>query len=83
MSQITLLDGGMSRELERHGAILRQPEWSALALMNQPETVSAAHEAFIRAGSRVVTTSIPPAASATASARSWVDLPAPSPPSGG
>jgi S-methylmethionine-dependent homocysteine/selenocysteine methylase len=56
MSQITLLDGGMSRELERHGAILRQPEWSALALMNQPETVSAAHEAFIRAGSRVVTT---------------------------
>jgi len=52
MTKITLLDGGMSRELERCGAILRQPEWSALALMNQPDTVRTAHEAFIDAGSQ-------------------------------
>lgn len=56
MTKITLLDGGMSRELERCGAILRQPEWSALALMNQPDTVRTAHEAFIDAGSQVITT---------------------------
>lgn len=55
MSGITLLDGGMSRELERQGATLRQPEWSALALMNEPAKVRDAHAAFIAAGSRVVT----------------------------
>ncbi|MGY9047044.1 hypothetical protein P775_13870 [Puniceibacterium antarcticum] len=55
MDKITLLDGGMSRELERCGATLRQPEWSALALMNEPDKVRAAHAAFIAAGSQVIT----------------------------
>ena len=32
-ARITLLDGGMGRELKRMGAPFRQPEWSALALM--------------------------------------------------
>ncbi|MBU2957762.1 homocysteine S-methyltransferase family protein [Paracoccus sp. 1_MG-2023] len=54
MTRITLLDGGMSRELQRQGATLRQPEWSALALMNEPDTVRAAHAAFIAAGARVI-----------------------------
>ncbi|RJE80025.1 homocysteine S-methyltransferase family protein [Paracoccus sp. JM45] len=54
MTQITLLDGGMSRELERCGAILRQPEWSALALMNQPQIVQKAHEEFIAAGAQII-----------------------------
>jgi S-methylmethionine-dependent homocysteine/selenocysteine methylase len=56
MTKITLLDGGMSRELERCGAILRQPEWSALALMNQPEIVQKAHEEFVAAGSEIIIT---------------------------
>lgn len=58
MSQgpIHLLDGGMGRELKRSGAPFRQPEWSALALIESPEHVLQAHEAFIRAGARVVTT---------------------------
>ena len=30
---VTILDGGMGRELHRRGAPFRQPEWSALALM--------------------------------------------------
>ena len=33
----TILDGGMGRELQRLGAPFRQPEWSALALMEGPE----------------------------------------------
>jgi S-methylmethionine-dependent homocysteine/selenocysteine methylase len=53
---ITLLDGGMGRELERSGAPFRQPEWSALALLDGPEFVSRAHDAFAKAGADVITT---------------------------
>ncbi|PYE84863.1 homocysteine S-methyltransferase family protein [Pseudoroseicyclus aestuarii] len=56
MTRITLLDGGMSRELQRCGAVLRQPEWSALALIEAPEAVDAAHRAFLEAGAQVITT---------------------------
>ncbi|HNB26128.1 MAG TPA: homocysteine S-methyltransferase family protein [Alphaproteobacteria bacterium] len=52
----TLLDGGMSRELMRVGAPFRQPEWSALALMLAPETVTEAHRRFVAAGAEVITT---------------------------
>ena len=38
------------------GAPFRQPEWSALALMEAPQFVRAAHDAFIAAGSQVITT---------------------------
>ncbi|MCH8924939.1 MAG: homocysteine S-methyltransferase family protein [Proteobacteria bacterium] len=54
--RITLLDGGMGRELKRMGAPFRQPQWSALALMEAPDFVSKAHAAFIAAGAEVVTT---------------------------
>jgi S-methylmethionine-dependent homocysteine/selenocysteine methylase len=56
MSKLTILDGGMSRELLRLGAELKQPEWSALALINSPEIVRQVHEEFIEAGAGVVTT---------------------------
>lgn len=56
MTMITLLDGGMGRELERSGAPFRQPEWSALALIEAPETVADVHKAYIRAGAQVITT---------------------------
>ncbi|WP_047607231.1 homocysteine S-methyltransferase family protein [Rahnella aquatilis] len=56
ISNIKILDGGMGRELARMGAPFRQPEWSALALMQAPEYVRAAHDAFIAAGSQVITT---------------------------
>jgi S-methylmethionine-dependent homocysteine/selenocysteine methylase len=55
-ARITLLDGGMGRELKRMGAPFRQPEWSALALMEAPETVARAHAAFIAAGAEVIIT---------------------------
>jgi S-methylmethionine-dependent homocysteine/selenocysteine methylase len=54
--QVTLLDGGMGRELKRIGAPFRQPEWSALALIEAPDYVLRAHQAFAEAGADVITT---------------------------
>jgi S-methylmethionine-dependent homocysteine/selenocysteine methylase len=53
---ITLLDGGTGRELKRIGAPFRQPEWSALALIEAPEFVRRVHEAYVAAGADVITT---------------------------
>ena len=52
---VTILDGGMGRELERSGAPFRQPEWSALALIESPVHVRQAHDAFARNGAEVIT----------------------------
>lgn len=51
-----LLDGGTGRELLRLGAPFRQPEWSALALMEGPRFVSEVHQRYIAAGADVITT---------------------------
>jgi S-methylmethionine-dependent homocysteine/selenocysteine methylase len=53
---VTVLDGGMGRELLRIGAPFRQPEWSALALVEGPDWVVQAHTNFIEAGADVITT---------------------------
>ncbi|RAU47835.1 MULTISPECIES: homocysteine S-methyltransferase family protein [unclassified Pseudomonas] len=55
MTRVTLLDGGMGRELQRIGAPFRQPEWSALALIEAPDYVLRAHGAFVDAGARIIT----------------------------
>lgn len=52
----TLLDGGMGKLLLARGAPFRQPEWSALALMEGPEHVASAHREFVAAGADVITT---------------------------
>lgn len=52
---ITILDGGMGRELLRMGAPFRQPEWSALALLEAPDYVRRAHASFIDAGAEIIT----------------------------
>ena len=53
---IHILDGGMGRELEKVGAPFKQPEWSALALMQAPELVREVHTHFLNAGATVITT---------------------------
>ncbi|MEE3608913.1 homocysteine S-methyltransferase family protein [Avibacterium paragallinarum] len=53
---MTILDGGMSRELMRLNAPFRQPEWSALALYESPQAVQQVHEDFIANGAEVITT---------------------------
>ena len=52
---ITLLDGGTGRELQRLGAPFRQPEWSALALIEAPEFVARVHRNYVDAGADIVT----------------------------
>lgn len=54
--RFVLLDGGTGRELMRLGAPFRQPEWSALALMEAPEYVTQVHRRYIDAGADVITT---------------------------
>lgn len=56
MSKVQILDGGMGRELKRIGAPFQQPEWSALALLEAPQYVSQAHNAFIASGADIITT---------------------------
>jgi S-methylmethionine-dependent homocysteine/selenocysteine methylase len=51
-----LLDGGTGRELMRMGAPFRQPEWSALSLMESPESVGEVHRRYVAAGADVITT---------------------------
>ncbi len=53
---IDILDGGMGRELERVGAPFKQPEWSALSLMQSPEKVAQVHRHFLDAGAQIITT---------------------------
>ena len=54
-NSITILDGGMGRELAKRGAPFRQPEWSALAMIEAP-TSSVMYNAFIQSGAGVITT---------------------------
>jgi S-methylmethionine-dependent homocysteine/selenocysteine methylase len=56
MGNVTVLDGGMGRELKRIGAPFGQPEWSALALIESPEHVRRAHAGFAEAGAELITT---------------------------
>lgn len=53
---VLILDGGMGRELNRRGAPFRQPEWSALAMIEAPEIVQAVHQDYILSGAGVITT---------------------------
>ncbi len=52
----TLLDGGMGKALSEVGAPFRQPEWSALALIEGPDWVARVHDEFISAGAEVIIT---------------------------
>lgn len=54
--KVQVLDGGMGRQLKAMGAPFRQPEWSALALIEAPEVVSLAHRQFVEAGANIITT---------------------------
>lgn len=53
---VTVMDGGMGRELIRRGAATRTGLWSAQALLDAPRTVIETHRDFIGAGARMITT---------------------------
>ncbi|WGY47931.1 MULTISPECIES: homocysteine S-methyltransferase family protein [Gammaproteobacteria] len=54
MKKLTIIDGGMGRELERIGAPFSQTMWSAQALLETPGYVRQAHQNFIDAGAQVI-----------------------------
>lgn len=56
MSDVVLLDGAMGTELERRGARMALPLWSAQALIDDPALVRAIHGDYLRAGAQVITT---------------------------
>jgi len=51
-----ILDGALATELERRGADLRDPLWSAKLLVEQPELISAVHRDYFEAGADLATT---------------------------
>lgn len=56
MNRLTILDGGMGRELKEIGAPFSQPLWSAQALIEAPQFVTQAHQHFIDAGAELIIT---------------------------
>ncbi|MDV4144861.1 MULTISPECIES: homocysteine S-methyltransferase family protein [Shimia] len=55
MTQIILKDGGSGQELIRRSSMPPHPLWSAKVMMEEPHHVQAVHEAFIRAGAKLIT----------------------------
>lgn len=53
---LIVLDGGLATELERRGADLADPLWSAKLLLEDPAQVRAVHRDYYRAGADVATT---------------------------
>jgi homocysteine S-methyltransferase len=54
-SGVVILDGGLATELERRGADLRDPLWSAKMLAENPALIREVHEDYFRAGADVGT----------------------------
>src|SRR5262249_10660921 len=52
---VVILDGALATELERRGADLRDPLWSAKLLIEQPDVIRQVHLDYLRAGAAVVT----------------------------
>ncbi len=51
-----VLDGALATELEKRGANLRDPLWSAKCLIEQPDLIREVHLDYFRAGADVATT---------------------------
>jgi homocysteine S-methyltransferase len=53
---LMILDGALATELERRGADLKDPLWSAKCLIDQPDLIRAVHLDYFNAGADVATT---------------------------
>ena len=53
---VVILDGGLATELERLGADLNGPLWSAKVLAEAPHLIERVHYDYFRAGADVATT---------------------------
>jgi homocysteine S-methyltransferase len=54
--RVVILDGALATELERRGADLFDPLWSAKYLIEQPDLIRAVHLDYFKAGADVATT---------------------------
>src|SRR5437660_5953740 len=54
-SGVVILDGGLATELERRGADLRDPLWSAKLLLENPALIRQVHRDYLEAGAHIVT----------------------------
>lgn len=57
MPHLHLIDGGLSTELSRIGAVIEGELWTGRALLNDPSLVEAAHRNYVEAGAEVVISS--------------------------
>lgn len=53
--EVVILDGGLATELERRGADLDDPLWSAGVLLKDPDLIRAVHHDYFAAGADVAT----------------------------
>lgn len=49
-----VLDGGLATELERHGADLNDPLWSAKCLLSFPHLIRSVHLDYLEAGANII-----------------------------
>ena len=56
IQRLLILDGGLATELERRGADLNHPLWSARMLVENPALIRDAHLGFLEAGADVIVT---------------------------
>src|SRR5438105_162810 len=52
---VVILDGALATELERRGADLRDPLWSAKVLLENPALIRQVHRDYLEAGANVIT----------------------------
>ncbi|KAK9146616.1 hypothetical protein Sjap_006519 [Stephania japonica] len=51
-----VVDGGLATELERHGADLNDPLWSAKCLLTTPHLITKVHLDYLKAGADIIIT---------------------------
>ncbi|XP_022849511.1 homocysteine S-methyltransferase 2-like isoform X2 [Olea europaea var. sylvestris] len=52
-----VIDGGLATELERHGAKLNDPLWSAKCLISSPHLIRSVHLDYLEAGANIIISS--------------------------
>ncbi|KAM7468361.1 hypothetical protein LguiB_015923 [Lonicera macranthoides] len=52
-----VIDGGFATQLEKHGASINDPLWSALSLIKDPDLIKRVHLEYLEAGADILVTS--------------------------
>jgi homocysteine S-methyltransferase len=54
--RVLIVDGALATELERRGADLHDPLWSAKCVLERPDLIREVHLDYLKAGADIVTT---------------------------